>query len=179
MSEVIDLRQATPASERVVRYRRLISSVDQDGRSFFVQDGECPNTQTIMGIADFATTELWKTHAAPVLLAAEDADPSAGPVTLSPSPAGTTFRIVQFPPDSMIAEHQDQRRPEDLMHRTPSIDYAYVIEGEVYAVLDKEERLMRAGDVLVQRGTNHNWSNRSDKPCRVLFVLVGAALSAG
>ena len=176
MSEVIDLKQAIPASDAIVRYRRLVSTVDHDGHSYFAQDSECPNTQTIMGIPDFANTDLWKTHASPVLLAAEDHDPSFGPVTLPPSPSGTTFRIVQFPPDQVIAGHQPERSAKDLMHRTPSLDYAFVIEGEVFAVLDKEERLMRAGDIMVQRGTNHNWSNRSAKPCRILFVLVGAEL---
>ena len=60
------------------------------------------------------------------------------------------------------------------MHRTASIDYAIVIEGEIIAVLDTTETVMRAGDFLVQRGTNHAWSNRSDKPALVAFVLIDA-----
>ena len=59
-----------------------------------------------------------------------------------------------------------------LMHRTETVDYAVVLEGEIYLVLDKEERLMKQGDFLVERGTNHAWSNRSGKPCKMLFVLI-------
>ena len=58
------------------------------------------------------------------------------------------------------------------MHRTETVDYALILEGEIYLVLEEEERLMKQGDFLVERGTNHAWANRSDKPCRVLFVLI-------
>lgn len=176
MSDVIDLKAATPVSSSVARYRRIVTAENAQGKSYIKVDEICPNTQSIMGIAEFATTELWKTAATPVELEAEAEDPSAGPVVLPPASGGTTFRIVEFPPDAHVAARMPQRRPEELMHRTPSIDYAFVIEGEVVAVMDEGETVMRAGDILIQRGTNHNWSNRSDKPCRILFVLVGAQL---
>ena len=60
------------------------------------------------------------------------------------------------------------------MHRTHSVDYAIVLSGEIWAVMDVGETLMRAGDCLVQRGTNHAWSNRSNQPCLVAFILVDA-----
>ena len=60
------------------------------------------------------------------------------------------------------------------MHRTHSVDYAIVLSGEIWAVMDEGETLLRAGDVLIQRGTNHAWSNRSTVPCLVAFILVGA-----
>ncbi|WP_206681273.1 cupin domain-containing protein [Actinomadura sp. J1-007] len=60
------------------------------------------------------------------------------------------------------------------VHRTDSLDYAYVIDGAIYSVLDSGETLMRPGDVLIQRGTNHAWDNRSDKPCTILFALLSA-----
>jgi len=59
-----------------------------------------------------------------------------------------------------------------MMHRTETIDYAIVLEGEIVMVLDKSDVLLKAGDVVVQCGTNHAWSNRSDKPCRVAFILI-------
>ena len=68
---------------------------------------------------------------------------------------------------------------EPMKHRTASIDYCYIIEGEVYAVLDNEEKFMQKGDVLIQRGTVHSWSNRSDKPVIILFVLCGAEPTPG
>ena len=59
-------------------------------------------------------------------------------------------------------------------HKTETLDYAIVLEGEIWALVDVGECLLRAGDVLIQRGTNHAWSNRSDRPCRVAFVLLDA-----
>ena len=63
----------------------------------------------------------------------------------------------------------DPSRPQG-----PSLDYAIVVEGEIWALMDVGETLMKAGDLLIQRGTNHAWSNRSDRPARVCFVLNGA-----
>ncbi len=60
------------------------------------------------------------------------------------------------------------------MHETQTTDYALVLEGEIWAVMEKGETKLRAGDVLIQRGTNHAWSNRSGKPAVMAFVLVGA-----
>ncbi len=60
------------------------------------------------------------------------------------------------------------------MHKTSTVDYALVLDGEIWALMDEGEVLMRAGDCLVQRGTNHAWSNRSDRPCRMAFILVNA-----
>ena len=62
--------------------------------------------------------------------------------------------------------------PHPLMHRTRTVDYRIVLSGEVYLVLDKQETLLKAGDVVVQRGTNHAWSNRSTEPCKMTFVLI-------
>ena len=61
-----------------------------------------------------------------------------------------------------------------MMHRTQTIDYAVVLEGEVTMLLDEEDVHLHAGDVVIQCGTNHAWSNRSDKPCRMLYVLIDA-----
>src|SRR5882672_4058481 len=60
------------------------------------------------------------------------------------------------------------------MHKTCTVDYCIVLSGEIWAVLDEGEVLLRAGDCLVQRGTNHAWSNRTDKPCVIAFVLIAA-----
>jgi quercetin dioxygenase-like cupin family protein len=60
------------------------------------------------------------------------------------------------------------------MHKTDTIDYAIVVSGEIYAVMEKGEVLLRAGDSLIQRGTNHAWSNRTEEPCVVAFVMVSA-----
>jgi quercetin dioxygenase-like cupin family protein len=61
-----------------------------------------------------------------------------------------------------------------MMHKTSSVDYIIVLKGEIYAVMEKGETLLRAGDILVQRGTNHSWSVRGDEPCIIAAVLVSA-----
>ena len=60
------------------------------------------------------------------------------------------------------------------MHKTDTVDFALVLSGEIWALMDEGETLMRAGDTLVQRGTNHAWSNRSDRPSLVAFILISA-----
>ena len=115
-------------------------------------------------------------------------------MSLEPPRNGSIFRIVEFPPDAagggfdraasfraMGASHtmdpDASRHP--AMHRTDTVDYAIVLSGEIWALMDEGETLMRAGDTLVQRGTNHAWSNRSVEPCVVVFVLVSAAPLGG
>ena len=66
----------------------------------------------------------------------------------------------------------DDSSPLPGMHETETLDYAIVLSGEIVAIMDKEERLMKTGDILIQRGTNHAWANRSDAPCRICFVLI-------
>ena len=71
-----------------------------------------------------------------------------------------------------------QGSPHPLMHRTQTIDYGVVIDGEMTLVLDTVETRLQRGDVVIQRGTNHAWANRSGKPCRMLFVLVDGKFDA-
>ena len=118
-----------------------------------------------------------------------DADPVDRPMHLEPRPTGTICRVVEFPPDaawqdrtdasevfsSMEAGHAaDSTSSTPMMHKTASVDYAIVLSGEMWAVMEEGETCMRAGDVLIQRATNHAWSNRSAEPALVAFVLVGA-----
>jgi len=111
---------------------------------------------------------------------------------MSPALGGTIFRIADFPPDtaysddgqdSLFAEIGGADAREGAthsgtrhfwFHQTDSIDFAVVLEGEIWMLLDEGECLLRAGDVVVQRGTAHSWSNRSDHTCRMAFLLLGA-----
>ncbi|MEM7543821.1 MAG: cupin domain-containing protein, partial [Pseudomonadota bacterium] len=118
-----------------------------------------------------------------------EADNADRPVHLEPKRTGSIFRIVEFPPDStwkdgadgaaafaeiQAAHAADGEHADPAMHKTDSVDYALVLDGEIWAVMDTDERLMKAGDALVQRGTNHAWSNKTEQVCRVMFVLSGA-----
>lgn len=172
--------------------RRIVTGLNAQGRSVVLADAPSPHAMTLEGVATFGVTDLWRTYQAP---ARNDGpqDACAGQaITLAPPPSGTVFRVVQFPPDREFvgrwrperafasmgesgaqALHEGSARHE-MMHTTDSVDYAFVLEGEIWAVLDEDEVCMRAGDILVQRGTSHAWSNRSDRPAMVGFVLIDA-----
>jgi len=173
--------------------RRVVTGHDARGRSVILSDGPSPHVLTIPGRTDFALTNLWITDGAPASNAGS-ADAAARPVVLEPPRNGTIFRIVEFPPDrapggfdraaafkAMGAGHamdpDAARHPG--MHKTDTVDYALVLSGEIWALMDDGETLLRTGDTLVQRGTNHAWSNRSDQPCLVAFILVSASRRSG
>ena len=168
--------------------RRVVTGHDARGRSVIVSDGASPHVLTIPGRPDFALTNLWVTDGAPASNAG-NADAAQRRVVLEPPRNGTIFRVVEFPPDqapggfdraaafaAMGADHAMDRDASRHpgMHKTDTVDYAIVLTGEIWALMDDGETLLRAGDTLVQRGTNHAWSNRSDRPCLVAFILVSA-----
>lgn len=62
--------------------------------------------------------------------------------------------------------------PHPLMHRTATIDYGIVLEGEMTLIVDQDEVIIKAGNIIIQRGTNHAWANRSGLPCRMAFILI-------
>jgi len=87
---------------------------------------------------------------------------------------GTKIRINEFAPG-----HLDERGLQSPVHRTESIDYGIVLEGEITLVLEDSEVILRAGDVVVQRGTDHAWANRGSTTAKVVFVLVDGAFEDG
>ncbi len=170
--------------------RRIVTGHDQQGRSIIWKDEAAPAIFEPKARPGEAIIELWRTGAAPASNRGGD-DPASAPPTapqLKPSANGTVFRIVDFPPDAQVkdadpaqlfaefgaagAHAKDGRHA--MMHKTATVDYALVLDGEIVAVMDVGETVMRTGDVLIQRGTNHSWANRSDKPCRMAFILVDA-----
>ena len=109
---------------------------------------------------------------------------------LAPPANGTIFRLVEFPPDiawrgkadagdafdSIGAGHTPVKgSDEPMMHKTSTVDYLIVVKGEIWAILDDSEVCLKQGDMMVQRGTNHSWSVRTDEPCLLAAILVNAA----
>jgi mannose-6-phosphate isomerase-like protein (cupin superfamily) len=161
--------------------RRIVTGHRQ-GRAVVLYDSAAPN-QKLRQASGLVSTLLWVTDETPADISAS-ADRAACEIGVPPPPSGSVFRIVDFPPergtrsrDAILAEmgvgdHGDARHP--AMHRTRSVDYAIVLEGEIDMLLDEGEVHLEAGDVLVQQGTNHAWVNRSAAPCRIAFVLIDA-----
>ena len=168
--------------------RRVVTGHNAQGKSVIVTDGPSPHVMTIPNVPTFGMTNLWVTDATPADNAASR-DGAARPVVLEPPAGGTIFRVVEFPPDSTLAGFDRKAAFDSMgaghamdrdagrhpgMHKTATVDYAIVLTGEIWALMDEGETLLRTGDVLVQRGTNHAWSNRGAVPCLVAFILVSA-----
>jgi hypothetical protein len=168
--------------------RRVITGHGPDGRSRIVEDGRSPAVRLVPERPGYRVTNLWATPGSPAPI--DDPDRIGEIRGVLPPPGGTVIRIIDFPPEPADRAERDRmlratfgglyrdadHRPDDGrhpgMHVTETVDYAIVIEGEIVAILDEEETVLGAGDVLIQRGTNHAWSNRSARHCRVAFVLI-------
>jgi quercetin dioxygenase-like cupin family protein len=142
-----------------LQVRRVVTGHDERGRAIVVIDEPLKNIYASR--PGTTASVIWMTDQAPADNSGND-DASARKIGLTLA-GGTVFRVVEFGPGNAAR-----------VHRTDSVDYAVVISGEIDMELDDSEVHLKAGDVLVQRGTIHNWVNRGDKPCVIAFVLVDA-----
>ena len=171
------------------QFRRVVTGHNAAGKSIFIIDAPTPHLfQRTKGSA--IVHELWETASTPA-----DNRGSADAITrghrLAPPKNGSVFRVIEYPPDSerLAALAREQAMPDDSgraeatdrnsprhagFHKTATIDYAIVLAGEIYAKMDEGEVLLKVGDALVQRGTNHAWSNRTNEPAVIAFVLIDA-----
>jgi mannose-6-phosphate isomerase-like protein (cupin superfamily) len=152
--------------------RRVVTGHDASGKSVILSDGPAPNVRDKGTGVDFI--EIWNTSGAPAPIRCVEPEPTDGPLRVPPARIGSKIRLNDFYPGHIrkLPPRADGRHP--MMHRTRSIDYGIVLEGEIYLILDDAEVLLKAGDVVVQRGTDHAWENRSDTLARMAFILIGA-----
>jgi mannose-6-phosphate isomerase-like protein (cupin superfamily) len=170
--------------------RRVVTGHDAAGRSIFIADSPTPHVfSRTKGSA--IVHEVWETARTPADNRGND-DAIRRGHRLAPPKNGTVFRVIEYPPDTerLAAIAHEDTLPDDGsgraaasdrnnprhpgFHKTATVDYAIVLSGEIFALMDDGEVLLRAGDVLVQRGTNHAWSNRTGENAIVAFVLVDA-----
>jgi mannose-6-phosphate isomerase-like protein (cupin superfamily) len=175
--------------------RRVVTGHDSAGRAIISIDDRCPTVGTSEAEPDLRSYEVWETNGIPVLLGNEP-DPTDHPYRIEPKSGGCVVRIADIPPDrtemmdpkkiemffkNLGSPHAStsagKAQPHPLMHRTETLDYGIVIEGKITLILDDSEVTLEPGDVVVQRGTNHAWSNRTDRIARVAFVLMDGAFS--
>ena len=170
--------------------RRIVTGHNAQGRSFFEQDGASPAQKTVAERPGYRVTNLWRTSPSGT---AHTPDSIVEHTGVLPPAGGTVVRIIDWPaePDdpaelrrlmdktfaSMYPDaHRDVKPGEHPgMHTTDTVDYAIVLEGEIVAIMDEGETVMRQGDVLIQRGTAHAWATRSGKPVKVAFILIDAS----
>ena len=168
--------------------RRVVTTVDKNDKAVVLMDATTPHKK-VRPQAQTVSRLLWVTHETPADLSGT-ADRAAIDIGIMPPRGGSVFRIVDFPPETAEMRNLDPatmhhslgdgapkrglppRHP--AMHRTRTVDYAVVMSGEIDMLLDDSELHLKAGDVLVQQGTNHAWVNRGTEPCRIAFVLIDA-----
>jgi len=150
-----------------IRVRRVVTGHDASGRAVVKIDEVSKNIVSNRPGASAAV--IWTTDTIP---ADNSGDADAGLKKVGTTlPGGTVFRVVEFSPGL-----------SPRVHRTDSIDYAVIVSGEIDMELEKGNAIhLKAGDVLVQRGTVHNWINRGKAPCVIAFALIDAkpATAAG
>ena len=178
----------TTVNESVKPVRRIVTIDDAEGKSVAIADGPAPDVRTDPARPGYAATRIWVTDRTPARIQGlrETLDT---PHTLEPPPGGSVCRVVTFPPDETFRSRVTARdvaaffeamgspgastyspdAPHPYMQRTATLDFCLVLEGEITLVLDIGEVHLKAGDTVVQRGTNHAWSNRSARPCVVAF----------
>lgn len=175
-------------------FRRVVTAKDSDGRSVVVSDGPSPRETAFKHTPGFVSAPLWISTSTPALRAGVPDPMSAKDGSLLPAPGGSTFMIVTFPPDEVrmsanfdpiaagnehmaatpgIVETFEKDNPG--MHTTPTVDYAVVLEGEIWLELDDGKVVhLRRHDTVVQQGARHAWRNRGTEPATLAFVLLGA-----
>ena len=148
--------------------RRVVTGHDGGGKSVVVLDGPPPQHHPMHGTAigaDFH--EMWSdADAIPVLTSRVAREPNERVFTIMPE-SGHLLRILDVYP-------LKDGGKRTAMHRTRTLDYVVVIEGELVLILDDSEVILKPGDVVVQRGTDHAWENRSGTIARAAFFHIDA-----
>jgi len=178
-------------SERPVR--RVVTGHNASGQAIIQEDGSVPRTQKIGGGTGPLFHEVWNTRATPAPIDADSGEPPEVGIILAPPENGTRIRVLDIPPDDPsladttpeaarahfaeigaadASSFEGTESRHAHMHRTETIDYGIVLEGELVLIMDEGETTVRAGDIVVQRGTNHGWANRTNENCRIAFILI-------
>jgi hypothetical protein len=172
--------------------RRVVTGHDASGQAVIQEDGAVRRVQRIGEIGP-VFHEVWNTRETPALIDRASGEPPEDGIQLAPPRNGTRIRVLDVPPEgdrlnsvspeearehfAMVgageaSSHHGAGTRHAFMHRTETIDYGIVLEGELTLILDVGETVVRAGDIVIQRGTNHGWANRSDRNCRIAFILI-------
>jgi len=157
--------------------RRVVTGTDGSGRSHVVSDGAPSN---VVGF-----DELWQSAGGDPLASAWG-DPLASaaaaggpPARLEPARGGSSWRVFDLPPDEVVAAYlASQNVPEveaSGFHRTDTLDYVMILDGEVTLELDSGSVALRPGDCVVQRATRHAWRNKSGRPVKMAVVMLSLA----
>lgn len=172
-------------------FRRVVTGHDAEGRAIIQSNAPPERVKTLAGGGP-TFYEVWNTRETPARIDRASGEPPEDGILLTPPSNGTRIRVLDIPPETPETSQQDPAHARALfaqvgaesastntgrarhphMHRTETIDYGIVLQGEITLLVDVGEVTVRAGDIVVQRGTNHGWANRSGKNCRIAFILI-------
>jgi hypothetical protein len=166
--------------------RRVVTGRLPDGSEGFVEDGSPPNILAPETLPGCSMAYVWASEA-PADLPTAGSDPTRIDQEFFPAAGGSRFMVITYPPgfgarDAPVGTHTEYADMAAtasvetlLMHTTDTVDYGVVIAGELCLILESgDERVLHAGDVVVQNGVNHGWRNRANVPALVAFVILGA-----
>ena len=180
-------------------FRRIVTGHDAAGKAVILEDGPPPRVSRVGGEIGPMFYEVWNTQETPARIDRASGEPVEQGLSLAPPKNGTRIRVLEIPPegDSLKDVTPEEARAHfasigagdasshgagsrhAFMHRTETVDYGIVLAGELVLIVDEGETVCRAGDIVIQRGTNHGWANRSDKPCRIAFILIDGKFEDG
>jgi hypothetical protein len=172
-------------------FRRIVTGHDTEGNAV-IQSAAPPPRVVDLSEKGPRFYEVWNTRETPVRIDRDGQEPHEDKLMLAPPRQGTRIRVLDIRPETQELRNMDAaeaRRhfelvgageastsnrgaPHPFMHRTETVDYGIVLSGEIYLIVDKGEILCREGDIVIQRGTNHAWANRSNTVCRIAFILI-------
>jgi mannose-6-phosphate isomerase-like protein (cupin superfamily) len=181
------------------QFRRIVTGHDAKAQAVIQSDAPPERVRTL---ANGGPTfyEVWNTRETPAKIDRSGGEPPEDGIVLAPPRNGTRIRVLDIPPETAELAQLDAAQVRALfaeigaesasthstgaarhphMHRTETIDYGIVLEGEITLLVDVGEVTVRAGDIIVQRGTNHGWANRSGRNCRIAFILIDGQFSDG
>ena len=171
--------------------RRIVTGHDAEGRAVILADGPTSRIFDDLGEDGLVFQEIWHTTETPALIdrARREADETG--LVLAPPPGGVRIRVVDIPPEAdggdidavfeniAAADAKVDSDRHRSFHRTETIDFGIVLAGEIVLIMDEGETTVRPGEIVVQRGTNHGWMNRTDQPCRIAFILIDGQYTDG
>lgn len=182
----------------MLNFRRIVTGHNDEGKAV-IQSDAAPTRVEKIGPKGPTFYEVWNTRETPAKIDRASGEFPEQGLVLPPPSHGTRIRVLDIPPETEdfreITEEESREHfaaigmadastgskgaPHPFMHRTRSIDYGIILEGELTLIMDEGETVCYAGDIVVQRGTNHAWSNRSDKNCTVAFILIDGEFTDG
>jgi Cupin domain len=170
------------------QFRRVVTGHDEHGRAVIIEDSPPTRVYDNLGQRGLVFFEVWNTQETPARIDRASREPAEPRLNLSPPPNGSRIRVLDIPVDDPASSDMDAVF-ENIggkaahigevgcgrhanFHRTQTIDYGIVLDGQITLLVDEGETTLYPGDICIQRGTNHGWVNRGTKPCRIAFILI-------